>query len=1150
MIFTTNQSSFSVFMIVTAGWTQVEYRSMQMMPWVLMFKGPTPAAESVFLDYMSLLNVVSLYKSLQQKHFLVSLCVLGSLLLNGLSVISTGLFELDNRQIPRPTNFTVTHQFNASNWNPLASDALPFVACLGYTGQNLTPPIGVHDSYIYPPFQPVDSLISNSSNLEAGTEYEVDLDIFDVDLDCEPTKRTVNTTTRNEDDVSGGTIKGMDIFKTKDGCRLSTIPDVISLVNGGKNVDAFIQGCHGQTVPNPDVSESESQDISYGYDWRLWAMISPKMFDSDTQTEVMHSGAWQDIDITTIVCKMRYNMSHGKVTIWREPGSDTMSTSIKSKDLAPSKGLPNVSGNKFLFAVDQALTVGSTNFRLSNGEQSVFASAKPLDKLRKSPSDFTQAIKDSYSCLARQVAKNELLVQSPHQVQGMKRSEEPRLFVRPLSFWLMVALMTTLILAVILLLIFQLPVSVCPRDTSSIAGLSTVFAQSPEFMAAFQGTELKSIESMEGSELQKIQFSSHLEPDGTYRLVPGSEEPIQNRLIKSSDSHSMENLQISWWRPLSSTFYIQLPVVIAPLGVIAALETVYHISQSSHGITLVEGKSEYYHYVWTYIPALVMFAVRCLFQSIEFGARIFQPYVELRKGDASSETTVFENQLRKIAAFGVVDALRKRQWALAAATLTLLLAAITPIVVAGLYTVGHPMRTSSTNLIQLTRWDLGESTPWATYTQFWATGDYKTQTVPAMIIYMNLTYPQWTYKDLAFPQLLLNGTQNATQSGSSNATSQHGFVTARIPAVRPRLSCVEDKNLTCKGDAESGYDCSTNSCFSQDDAEGRLDEGFMVAYGGGGAHGVDLPPSNCPTYYILYGGNTARHHLIACNASIETVDVDVRFEVPSFSLDPEFEPKVVNESVKEPFRTSGAIWPELDKFDNYLAKAPPVTGSSTNSLDQSFASFMMEAMINGKGGVPLEELWDPATFMSRFSDIWVMCVTQIINTGARQSFEGAPNPTDAVWPNTTHAPVYQALYHDGRSYLIQSAISTRILDGILAGMILCALIAMVFMKTKRTLPKNPNSIAAVASMLQGSKMVETKYVQKRSEWCSDKELRRRGVFTTQRFSMGWWNMESKPPSTHPSDESRSNELEAQVRQKQFKIDFNMDEEIPDYRSPT
>lgn len=1063
--------------------------------------------------------------------------MVGSLLLNGLSVISTGLFELDDRQIPRAADFTVTHQFDASNWDPMLSDALPFVACLGYTTQNMTPPIGLHDPYVYSPFQPVNSLGSESSNLEANHEYEVDLDIFDMDFRCEPTTRTVNKTARHYDDMTGVTIQGNDMFDTKDGCRMTTIPDVLT----SNNVDGVLQGCHGETVPYSDSKEAPV--VSYDSDWRLWAMIAPEMLSEENKE--MSNAEWQDMDVTTIACKMQYHMSRGKVTVWREPGKNAISTSIKSKELIPSKGLANVTGNKLLFAVDHALTIGSVNFRLSSGEQNVFASHKSLTELRQSPAAFTKAIKDSYSCLGRQVAKNDLLVHRPHQVRGIERATEPRLFVRPLSFWLMVALMGTLIIAVILLLLFQLPVLVCPRDTSSIAGLSTVFAQSPELMAIFQGTSLKSMEKMEKSDLQQMQFSSHMELDGAYKIVPGSEEEsFQHKDITPQES--TEGDQILWWRPLSSTMYIRLPVVLVPLGVIAALEAVYNLSQRSQGITLVEGKSDYIHYIWTYIPALIMFGVRCLFQSVEFGARVFQPYVELRKGSAPPETSIFENQLRKVAAFGVFDALRKRQWALAAATLTLLLAAVTPIVVAGLYTIGSPMPTSSCNLTQQTRWDLGDLSPWASYTQFWAQGDYKTQTVPGMIIHMNLSYPQWTYKDLAFPQLFLDGPHNATQNGSPNATSQHGFVTAQVPAVRPRLKCWEDKTLNCTKVSEDEYDCTADQCFTPDP---YFRGSFLVGSGGGGAHGSDLPPTSCPTYYILYGGNTPRHNLIACNATIETVDVDVRYEVPSFSLDPDFEPKVVNGSARESFPTSISTWPEFDTFQNYLAKAPPVVGSEP---DQSTSAFVVEAMVNGTGGVPLEELWNTDTFISRFTDIWVITVTQILNTAARQSFEGVPNPTDSVWPNTTHVPVHQATYHDSRMYLIQSEISTRILDGILAAMVICAVVAITFMQTKRTLPKNPCSIAAVASLLQGSKMLTSESIPKGSEWCSDKVLAERGVFANQKFSMGWWDAENELSSTsensrheasdYQSDDSQTSTGKDASQPKKFRIDFDVDDE--------
>ena len=143
-------------MILTAGWTQVEYRAVQLMPWALMLRRPMPASESIFLDYMSNWNLVSLYKSIKRKHYLVSLSVAGTLLLNGLTVLSTGLFELAPVHITKSTSLTVMHKFDGSNFDPAPNDGRAYSACLGLTHQIMDLPIGLHDHYVYPSFLPSD----------------------------------------------------------------------------------------------------------------------------------------------------------------------------------------------------------------------------------------------------------------------------------------------------------------------------------------------------------------------------------------------------------------------------------------------------------------------------------------------------------------------------------------------------------------------------------------------------------------------------------------------------------------------------------------------------------------------------------------------------------------------------------------------------------------------------------------------------------------------------------------------------------------------------------------------------------------------------------------------------------------------------------
>jgi hypothetical protein len=102
-----------------------------------------------------------------------------------------------------------------------------------------------------------------------------------------------------------------------------------------------------------------------------------------------------------------------------------------------------------------------------------------------------------------------------------------------------------------------------------------------------------------------------------------------------------------------------------------------------------------------------MFIVRCLFTSIEFSTRIIQPYSRLREGLAPPETSIFENQPRNIAPYAVFDTLRKKQWALTAASISLLFAAINPIIVSGLF-ASKTSGPTSMNLTQITRWNLGD----------------------------------------------------------------------------------------------------------------------------------------------------------------------------------------------------------------------------------------------------------------------------------------------------------------------------------------------------------------------------------------------------------------------------------------------------------
>lgn len=140
------------------------------MPWVLMLRGPTPASQSIYLDYVSKWNIVSLYQSLRQRHFLVSLCVAGSLLLNGITAFSTGLFELDSVHVTDPVELMVSNKFGRGNYDPASHDDKTFAMCMAFASRNMTPPTGIHKNYVYTTFIPADLYSMKNEALPSGRQ--------------------------------------------------------------------------------------------------------------------------------------------------------------------------------------------------------------------------------------------------------------------------------------------------------------------------------------------------------------------------------------------------------------------------------------------------------------------------------------------------------------------------------------------------------------------------------------------------------------------------------------------------------------------------------------------------------------------------------------------------------------------------------------------------------------------------------------------------------------------------------------------------------------------------------------------------------------------------------------------------------------------
>ncbi|CAG8032889.1 unnamed protein product [Penicillium olsonii] len=1122
----------AVFTILAAGWTQVEYRAAQLMPWVLMRRGPTPSSESIFLDYISQWNIISLYQSLKKKHFLVSLCVAGSLLLNGVTVFSTGLFELQSVPISHQESLAVPKKFNDSAFDPTIGHDTTYGVCSGFADYNMTRPYGLEKTFVYTPFYPASSFSTGNSTIPDERQYEAEIDLIEPFLECHETTASWDTGVKplylghkvwigeNSEipaNVSLDSLTYNTTVLSSEGCRYKmdpgTVNDTLLASSEPVSIEIEVRGCRGESPSDLDPAKAS--------DWRLWASLIDTTDAKLSGDEVLRS-VWPTPPYRGFMCKPRFNAYRGPVKISRQPGIESISTEIRRQSLKASNLFANRPAGEILLSAYNSMPPAFKAGLIATEYLPAFKFIKqqetPGRVFWNDMSLLKGAIQDDLSCLMRQTIMDKLLEPQLQTIEGVFQTNEKRLFVRVLSFGLMTGLLTCLIAISVILLRFFVPVAVCLSDTSSIGGMITVFAHSPEFMTMFGGTDLKSESEMAETALGQAQYLS-LGTEGSFKII-SQDDPKSDRNIKESTEKPPD-----WWYPLASTWGIRISVIIVPMLVMIALEVVQHISTSSRGIAFVGDKSSFIHYVWIYIPALIMFIIRCLFTCVESGVRIIQPYSTLRGKSAPPETTIFENQLRKIAIYGLIETTRKKQWALAAATASLFLAAMTPAVVSGLYTVDAPWPTFPTKILQTSRWNLGDPdlAQHGTHLKWWnyENEDFNDQQLAGLIIQLNLSYPQWTHNNLAFPGFKIADTVK---------TPEMGYIDIQIPALRSPLVC-EEAQVDCEFRANHGENGSMSLTCGADDpcyryglrairSTNDTQEYFQAAEALFYARdGYAKTPSNCSTHNILYGKwgkdlESTEYHWYNCNATIEEAHAETRLQIPSFSVDSDVQPQIVPSSGKALFATKPWSFPDFDTIGVYLY-------SQISLL--KIVSPLHEAMTKGIDGVPAEELLRPAVFIKRLETVWGIVTAKLLESNARENFQDPLNTSWLVHPARNDAPIYEGTFHDGRSYLVQNEISTRILDGLLGGMIICALIACFSMRTKDVLPKSPCSLASVASFVAGSKLLG---IMRDAEQ-GGKDLSR------ERFSMGWWEVEpetvgmSIPASPRPPSSTENREVPEQ-----------------------
>ncbi|KKY26398.1 hypothetical protein UCDDS831_g01473 [Diplodia seriata] len=175
------------------------------------------------------------------------------------------------------------------------------------------------------------------------------------------------------------------------------------------------------------------------------------------------------------------------------------------------------------------------------------------------------------------------------------------------------------------------------------------------------------------------------------------------------------------------------------------------------------------------------------------------------------------------------------------------------------------------------------------------------------------------------------------------------------------------------------------------------------------------------------------------------------------------------------------------------------------SLDSLF-----ESVVFGYQGIPFEEIYGPqnvdkliGALNSRFQELIALELHTDYRIPLNASTLSSPDLPPAVASMLTN--IQGSIVNDNHMRLFQNAVSTRILEGVLSAMVVCAIIHFILAPNTKILPKDPGSIAAKMSLFVDSQMLAqmAEATGEPGNGANGRE-RLRDAFKGQTFSLGWW----------------------------------------------
>ncbi|KAF2149794.1 hypothetical protein K461DRAFT_34005 [Myriangium duriaei CBS 260.36] len=765
-------------------WKPVVYSCKLLQPWKQLQRGPSSAKRSLLLDYVSPLEIVSLFKSVHMWHVSVFSAITVGILLRIATIASTGLLiPLTTYEEYVDAQLEVLTEFKALNLSQIEGDPYGIdYEAYALIADNMPFPDGMQADLVYQRFAlPSDSLLNKTN-----AKVRAVVDAFKPEIRCVPGNISI-TFSGTEDTGNGGTILAL-----KGSTSWPSCPKPAKMTSFYERDDVAKFPTRQLFGEFASLNCSTNNNLNWLlvplYDVRYNQSSIPGALFQDEADE--DSGTWglQVANATAAVCSISYSIKSARIMYDLAIDPPT----IVVDDVTPEDGgrvmndypiktfvghlnadgnlAKEMFGNRQTNAQDLMAPNAFYNMMSTTGK-------KPMESMLANATDLAAQAATVLNYISVQIANRYIVSETSKPLAGQVSSVSTKLQISSLISWLMTgALLAGTALAITL--IFTRPYRILPWSSGPISSTALVLKQSPDLNAALRHTGHLSVEDMH-RKLQDSYFNigSATEGGDPYTIHMEQGRPLLSHAILSDGGPHSDDLLIKWWRPIPLRPLIFALISFLPLALIITLEVLHHLSSETQGIaSVINPNSTLTSLTTRILPSLILASVALAYGAVEFNISLFAPFTALLKGDARSAVSIQESLSGHIFPVAIYRALRHKQLGVALIMFSTFLGGFLTISVSGLYQFDHAPGSSSITLKQVDR-----------FSPLWA--DSFNDDGGAAILFTDLTMFNVSYPPLSNAELALPTIELPPKIEQKIRKSSVPQFTVTLPAIRADLNC-------------------------------------------------------------------------------------------------------------------------------------------------------------------------------------------------------------------------------------------------------------------------------------------------------------------------------------------------------------------------